>query len=360
MRDIAPLRDYLSPKDPKTSPLLYSTKEHYFTRLLVNIDPNKPNFVETWCITSEDVNVEHLLYVFTTIDANSDGVWGACANFIVHLYWHKSRVTILKPRIEGLPDDHHSKPGCLYQLARLFGSVGDRVEERRLLIHTLKLWREWGCDTWVASTLVQLSDVSRQMGLHKEGIPQAKEALEIRARLGDKRRQAECLAMLSLLLNEDKQLDAAEEAASRAIDLPEKGEEFRVCESHRILGRIYQSKGQIEKAIHHFKVAIGIASHFNWHESLFWAHYNLAGLSRIEDRFDDARAHIEHAKSYTVHSAYLLGHATEEQARVWYDQDRLEEARTEALRAVDVYEKLGAAEGVERCRALLQAIENRN
>ena len=226
---LAPLRDYLSPKDPKTSPLLYSTKEQCFTRLLVNIDPNKPNFVETRWITSEDVNVGHLLNVFTTIDANSDGVWGACANFIVHLYWHKSRVTILKPRIEGLPDDHHSKPGCLYQLARLFGSVGDRVEERRLLIHTLKLWREWGYDPWVASTLVQLSDVSRQMGLHKEGIPQAKEALEIRARLGDKRRQAECLAMLSPLLNDDKQLDAAEEAASRAIDLlPEKGEEFRV------------------------------------------------------------------------------------------------------------------------------------
>jgi hypothetical protein len=85
---------------------------------------NKPNFGETQWITSEDVNVEHLLDVFTTIDANSDSVWDACANFMQHLYWHKKRLVILKPKIEGLPDDHPSKPnacfmsshGCLTQL----------------------------------------------------------------------------------------------------------------------------------------------------------------------------------------------------------------------------------------------------
>jgi hypothetical protein len=121
---LAPLRDYLSPKDPKTSPLLCTTKERYFTRMSVEIDPNKPNFEETRWITSEDVNVEHLLDVFTTIDTNSEGVWDACADFMMHLYWHKKRLTILKPKIEGLSDDHHlqagtacfSSHGCLTRL----------------------------------------------------------------------------------------------------------------------------------------------------------------------------------------------------------------------------------------------------
>jgi hypothetical protein len=36
------------------------------------------------------------------------------------------------------------------------------------------------------------------------------------------------------------------------------------------------------------------------------------------------------------------------QAWVWYNQHRLEEARSEALRAADIYEKLGAAKDVER------------
>ena len=86
---LAPLRDYLTPKDPKSSPLLCATEERYLTRMSVVVDPNKPNFNETRWIVSEDVNVEHLLDVFTTIDPNSDNIWEACANFINHISWHK-------------------------------------------------------------------------------------------------------------------------------------------------------------------------------------------------------------------------------------------------------------------------------
>ena len=71
---LAPLRDYLSPKDPKSSSLLCATKECYFTWVSVKIDPDGPDFKEIWWITMEDANVEHLLNVFTIIDANSDSV----------------------------------------------------------------------------------------------------------------------------------------------------------------------------------------------------------------------------------------------------------------------------------------------
>jgi tetratricopeptide (TPR) repeat protein len=169
----------------------------------------------------------------------------------------------------------------------------------------------------------------------------------------------QCLIKLAWLFQSDNQLDAAEEAAFRAIDLlPEKGEQYRVCKSHRLLGDIYQSKGEIKKAIHHSEVALGIASTFNWHDDLFWVHYKLAGLFRDEGRFDDANDHIERAKSHTVNSAYNLGRAMEEQARVWYRQRRLEEARSEALRAPDIYAKLGAAKDVERCQKFAQRIQD--
>ena len=59
---LAPLRDYLRPKDPVASPLLRAAKEHYFGRLSSELDHS---FDGSRWIMSQDVNVEHLLDVFT-------------------------------------------------------------------------------------------------------------------------------------------------------------------------------------------------------------------------------------------------------------------------------------------------------
>jgi len=355
---LAPLRDYLCPKDPTSSPLLCATKEHYFERMSVSLNPNEPDFVKSQWITSEDVNVEHLLNVFTTIDANSDSAWRACAYFMRHLLFHKHRLVILKPKIEGLADDHSSKPECLFELSRLFDIVGNQVEYKRLLTCVLKLEREQGNDRQVARTLKHLAEASYYVDPPGQGIQLAKEALEIGEQLGDRVLQAQCLIILAWLLDQNNQLDAAEEAAFRAIDLfPEKGEEYRLCQSYRILGDIYKSKGETEKAIRHFEVALEIASLFDWHIEPFWIHYRLAWLFYDEGSFDEAQTHVEHARSHTVNSALNLGSAMEVQAWVWYRQRRLEEARSEALRAVDVYEKLGAASNVENCRGFLRDIQ---
>jgi hypothetical protein len=125
---LAPLRDYLCPKDPKSSPLLCTTKKCYFHQLSVDVDPDKPIFEESKWIMSEDVNVEHLLGVFTSIDTDSDDVWDTCAFFMDHLFWHKPRLVMLGPKLEGLPDNHPSKAKCLLQLLQIFCSVGNDVE----------------------------------------------------------------------------------------------------------------------------------------------------------------------------------------------------------------------------------------
>jgi len=357
---LAPLRDYLCPKDPTSSPLLCTTKERYFERMSVSLNPNEPGFVKTQWIRSEDANAEHLLDVFTTIDADSDSVWRVCAYFMRHLLSHKHRLVILKPKIEGLPDDHSSKPECLFELSRLFDILENQVERKQLLTCVLKLQRERGNDRQVARTLKHLANANHYMGLPEQGIQLAKEALEIGERLGDRVLQAQCLIELAWLLDQNNQLDAAEEAAFRATDLfPENGEEYRLCQSHRILGDTYKSKGETERAIHHYEVALGIASPFDWHLEPFWIHYRLAWLFYNEDRFDEAQTHAGHAKSHTVNSALYLGYAMEVQAHVWYGQQRFEEARCEALRAVDVYEKFGATKGLRDCRRLLQNIQDK-
>ena len=355
---LAPLRDYLRPKDPMSSLLLGATKEYYFSRLSAHIHPDEPSFKESRWIVSEDVNVEHLLNVFTSIDASSKNVWDACVNFMDHLYWHKPRLVMLGPKIEALPNDHPSKAHCLRGLSRLFDSVGNRVERKRILIQTLKLWRERGDNYWTALTLGHLCDTNREMGLYKEGIQQAKEASKIFERLGNTVDRARCLMSLAYVLCNDEQLDAAEKAASRAIDLlPKKGQQFLVCKGHRVLGKIYHSKGDTEKAIHHYEVALEIASSLNEFYLLFWVHFALAQLFFGEGRFDDAHAHIERAKSHAINDPFNLGCAMELQANVWYKQRMFEKAKFEVSRAADIYEKLGALSDVEDCRKLLRKID---
>ena len=357
---LGPLRDYFCTKDPMLSSLLSTTKQCYFTRLSVDVNPDTPGFGDARWITSEDVNVEHLLDVFTSIDANSEDVWGACCNFMDHIYWHKPRLVVLGPKMEALPDDHPSKLRCLEELSLLSNSVGNQVERKRLLTHTLKLRRERGTErVRVAGVLSDLSDANRQMDLFEEGIQQATEASEIFEWLGFTVEQAHCLISLARLLCDDDQLDAAEEAASCAIDLlSEQDEQYRLCLCHRVLGEIYYSKGDTEKAVHRFELALGIASPLSWDDTLFWICYCLAKLFFDQDRFDDAHAYIERAKSHAVNDTYCLGRLMHLQANVWYYQDRLEEAKSEGLRAADAFEKLGAAGDLETCRELLQWIDD--
>ena len=159
---------------------------------------------------------------------------------------------------------------------------------------------------------------------------------------------------LSQVLRSDGQLNAAEKAVSRATDLlPEKGQEPNVSQSHRFLGDIYHDKGERERALHHYQVALGISSPFNWQDHLFWIHMSLALLFLDEDSFDDATAHIEQVKSCAVENRYGLGRVMELQAQLWYRQGRLEAAWSEVLLALETFEKLGASKDVERCRDIL-------
>ena len=358
---LAPLRDYLRPKDPASSPLLHTTKKCYFNRLSVHTGPSEPGFKNASWITSEDINVEHLLDVFTTIDTNSNDVWDICRYFMEHLAWHKRRLVILGPKIERLPDNHHSKPNCLLELSQLFQSVGNHMECKRLLVHTLKLWRERRNDRRIAATLRYLSDANRLLYLYKEGIDQAREALEITKRLNrnnSKLLQARAWNNLAGLLHADNQLDPAEEAASQAINLlPDKGGQFDICQSHRLLGNIYRAKGETEKAIAHYETALGIASPCNWNIERFWIHFSLAVLFCNTNRLDDAHVHVEHAKSHAINDPYNLGRMMQLRAEIWQKEHKFEEAKSEVLCAADVFEKLGATRDLEDCREILRDIE---
>ena len=355
---LAPIRDYLGPQDPQSCPLLCATRDQYFDRLSVVINPGMPGFEEARWIVSEDVNVEHLLDVFASLDPDRHDIWNTCCRFMEHLCWYKPRHTLLREKIEALPDQHRSKPTCLRQLSGLLGQVGNYLERKRLLAHTLELERQWGDSFSVAFTLQELSDVNRNLDLYEEGIPQAKEALEIFKRIGNTRWQMQCSGDLAWLLFKVDQLAAAEDVASHAITLvADKSQELLVCRLHRILGKIFQLKGEREKAIQHFETAIGIASTHNWHDELFWNHFGLGKLFCNEGELDDAYGHAEQTMSHALNDGFKRARAMEMQAFIRHGQLRFEEARLGALNALEIYENLGAVKAAGVCRRFLLKIE---
>ena len=354
---LAPLRDHLCPKDPNTSPLLCITKDCYFHRLSVDVNPNTTGFEEAQWITSEDVNVEHLVDIFTTTDATSKEVWDVCGHFVQHLYWHKPRLVVLGPKIKALPDSHPAKHWCLFQFSELMGSLGNQTERKQFLIHALRLQRERGDISLAAHTLMSLSSTNAALHLYEEGISQAKETLEIYKDVNDDFGQAHSLQWLGWLFYLDNQLTAAEETVTQAISLLSDKSKGTLGQCYRVLGSICASKDETEKAINHFQMALEIASSLEWHNEQFWIYYTMAEMFLYRGRFNEAHVHIAYARPHTVNGMYLHGRMMHLQARLLHQQHRPKEAKSEALCAAGIYEKLGAADDLETCRKLLQQIE---
>jgi len=71
----------------------------------------------------------------------------------------------------------------------------------------------------------------------------------------------------------------------------------------------------------------------------------LAVLFFDEGKLDSAHVHAERAKSYAVNNPYSLGEAMLLRAAVWTRQYKFKEARSEVLRAAQIFEKLGPSRG---------------
>ena len=94
-------------------------------------------------------------------------------------------------------------------------------------------------------------------------------------------------------------------------------------------------------------------------EQRFRIHLSLTSFLPLVRRCVDAQTHVEHANPHTVNNTCLSAHVTDRQARLWARRDGFEEAQSEALHALDVFEKLGAMDNAGATRQLLRWIDAR-
>ena len=103
---LAPFRDYLSLRDPQSSPLFLATRNRYLTRFPVGVDADEIRFSEARWILSEKENIEHLIATFTYTNQERGGIWDPRCYF----YWREPWQTIPRPKIGVLEEYHHSSP----------------------------------------------------------------------------------------------------------------------------------------------------------------------------------------------------------------------------------------------------------
>ena len=306
---LAPLRDHLCPKDPMSASLLCSVREHYFSRLSFSIRTSTfSNDGPTAWIASEDVNVEHLLDVFTSVDVNSESVWDACGHFITHLQLQKPRLPVLGPKIGALPDNYPSKPQCLLALSDLCGVMQNFAERQRLLCHAMKLPGEWGDSCEFSIRLLQLADINSSSGLCEEGIQQAREAMKNFQRLGDVMGEVYCHISLFRFFHRANRLHDAGNCESQVIGLVDifmpTADPVSRCFLHLSLVDLYCHKGDAEESIFHLEAALTVTT---VRSLRFIIHYGLAIIHCIQGRLFDAGVHAEHAWSLAANGSSELG-----------------------------------------------------
>jgi len=358
---LAPLRDYLRLKNPSSSTLLAIAKDQYFDRLCVwKNGRGVDGFTEVEWFVSEDINTEHLLDVFVSIDTEPADVWGACYQFLDHLAEYKPRPVILGPKIDTLPETHPSKAECVRALAILFAALGDFSMARRLHLHELRLWQRHGNELNGAIALTRVADANRLLGNTQEGIGQAEEALRVFERLEEKCWQGHCLKIIAWGYVDCRQL----RGASRCIDhmfalLRNGGDKGLLRSCGRILATISVQMGNLSDAKEILESTLEVPLLLGDAHSRFWITYRLVevyfGLGDLNGVCDQITSMKSLAQA--SHDQYLLGRAMELQAKVWLKTGRVAEARSEVLLALAAYGKAGNSRNQEKCGELLKCIE---
>ena len=358
---LAPLRDYLHPKNPSPSTLLAIAKDQYSDRLCVwRNERGVDGFTEVEWFVSEDINAEHLLDAFVSIDTEPANVWGACYQFLNHLAEYKPRPVILGPKIDTLPETHPSKAECVCALATLFSVLGDFSVARRLHLHELRLWQKHGNELNGAIALTRLADTNRLLGNTQEGIGQAEEALRVFERLEEKCWQGHCLKIIAWGYVDCRQLRGASRCVDRLFALLRNGSDKGLLRScGRILAAISVQTGNLSDAKEILESTLEVPLLLGDAHSQFWithrlaeVYFGLGDLNGVGDQITGMKSLAQVSRDQ-----YLLGRAMELQAKMWLKTGRFAEARSEALLALAAYGKVGNSWNQEKCGELLKCIE---
>ena len=193
---------------------------------------------------------------------------------------------------------------------------------------------------------------------------QLEEASEIYGRHNRTEGQARCLQGIAELLAMDNQHYAAEEVASRALNLSDKPGPSQVYDHHHTLGHLCGSRGEMEASIRHFNSALGIASSLGLEDKKAQICWCLAKVFANNVRFCDAEVYLERSRPYMENHPFTPYMVTALRAYVWSGQGRFEEAKSELLRIIGAYEGGAPREGLKEAsdilddsKALLKVIE---
>jgi tetratricopeptide (TPR) repeat protein len=239
--------------------------------------------------------------------------------------------------------------------------LGELAEAESAFARALELARYDGDDLLVARATNNLAIIANVQGARDEALTLYQLAVAAYQRIGDSRGLASTFHNMAITFRDLGRLDTADEYERRAIEFAREGGDDRLVAMART-GRAELSLRQgdpalaaagARRAAHDFAVLpepVGEANALR-----------LLGAAGLElGQLDDAGAALDRALDLAVEhgSAVVEAEARASRAELAIAVGRAEEARPEALRAIEIFDRLGAAAERDALRRWLAGLDD--
>jgi tetratricopeptide (TPR) repeat protein len=353
---LMPIRLHLQ-KNNSVSPLLEDVRTFYYKRLGAygSLFPGDEGFNGgTWILCEHD-NVEKLIAYDLAGSEDSVDAYRACADFLVHLFWHRPRHTTLKAMVLDTPEESSlavPKAACLQIFGWIATDMGNHAEATELLAAARSVslshgerWRGTQCS-------VNLAEINRSLENLLDAEEQFTEASTSFRDLQDLYGEARCNENLGdIARRRGNASEASRLLSSARVYYESVNKTWNVGSIRTRMGILEFDRGDYLKGREHFEAAIAIFMDIDDMSAIGWclkkfakAETTMGHWTEVHDLLGKARGYYLTTNCFTQAAQCLM-----EQGRAYGFQKEFSAAEEHLARSRDDFSLLDCRRDLAEC-----------